>query len=582
MESMLGLHLPAKSTPRRRLIWVGVVALVEGAAAFALYLGAGASSVRATVFVAIGWTYSVVAGLMLWRRPANPLWRLMGLAGGLWFAQVLALSTVSALAWLGLGVRSGYLVVVFHIALAMPSGALSNAGRRVVVAAYWAAVGVAVIDVATGYACGARTAVCRDAVDLSDLTGVSLVAAVAGRLLVVAVVAWGTVVLVNRLRKADVPTRRAAGGIFVALTVHGVAVVAVDVGVGPDGAVGSWVLLITAWLLPIAVAAGVVVVEIHRAQISGLVLAMDRGLSPAELRDELARCLGDETLRVGYPTEAGLVDHRGSPFTSGSEGRMTTTVDSDGVVIAVLDHVAALQGEPELLAATVAASRFALEHARLTAVVRAQLVELEASRRRLVEAGDNERRRIERDLHDGAQQRLLSVALELGRIRHRARQQRNQDLAAALEVISDDLERAVDELRRLARGVYPMVLTDRGLPAALDALALRSPVALRLDVDLPRLPSAVETTVYFVVAEALTNSIRHATAATVWIGAHLDDHGLEVTVCDDGVGGARLEPGGGLAGLVDRAAALGGTLHLDSTSGRGTSVSVFLPVDVLT
>jgi signal transduction histidine kinase len=200
-----------------------------------------------------------------------------------------------------------------------------------------------------------------------------------------------------------------------------------------------------------------------------------------------------------------------------------------------------------------------------------RLVEVTRSRARLVDAFEGERRRIERDLHDGAQQRLvaLNVYLGLARLEVPAGSPAHDPLVKAHELA----RRALSELRELIRGVHPQVLTDRGLAAALQDLAGRSPVPVDLDVRLPdRLPSPIEVTAYFVVGEALTNVTRHSRAGRAGVAAHMDDDRLILRISDDGVGGADPHAGTGLAGLADRVAAVGGRVSLSSPSGGPTVV----------
>ncbi len=530
------------------------------------------------LFICVGVTFAATAAVLSVRRPDNLTWRLLLVAGGLWFAQALVLSEVAALAWIGLGVKSRYLIVVFHMALAMPTGTLpSTSARRVVAAAYLVGAVFAVIDPWTGWACAGENAVCAGAVEIGDLSGWSQAMVLLGRMLVAGVVVAGIAVIAHHLRVCDRATRRAAAPVLVALCANGAVVAAADLGLLP-GDFGRVLLLTTAWLLPLAVLLGLTLVQLHRAQVAELVVALDRGVTPVELRDELARCLGDDSLVLCFPTERGFVDPTGDPVTPGGPGRSVTRVEHEHRLIAVLEHRPALAEERELLAATTAASRLALENARLTATVQAQLVELAQSQRRIVEAGDLERRRIERNLHDGAQQRLLTVALELGRLRQQASRAGHDDIASVLRLVTDDLEAAVGELRALARGLHPTVLTDHGLPVAVEALAQRTALPLEVDLRLPRLPAPVETTGYFTIVEALSNTIRHAAATQVRVGGRIHGDHVEITVEDDGIGGATPDGGSGLSSLDDRARAIGGTLDVHSPPAGGTTLTLRLPL----
>ncbi|MGM1064848.1 sensor histidine kinase [Saccharothrix sp. Mg75] len=212
-----------------------------------------------------------------------------------------------------------------------------------------------------------------------------------------------------------------------------------------------------------------------------------------------------------------------------------------------------------------------------TSVLSAEAERLSASRARGVEAAEAERRRIERDLHDGAQQRLVAVAMGLGR----ARGKMESDPDGARELIAEahaDAKLAISELRDLARGIYPSVLGDRGLDAALSSLAARSPVPVVVDVDVePRPPMAVESTAYFTVAEALTNAAKHSGATRVLVTVSRTEHSVVVEVTDDGRGGAEVRPGGGLAGLVDRAATIDGVVVVLSPVGGPTVIRTELP-----
>jgi signal transduction histidine kinase len=207
--------------------------------------------------------------------------------------------------------------------------------------------------------------------------------------------------------------------------------------------------------------------------------------------------------------------------------------------------------------------------------------ELAASRARLVEAADEARRRIERDLHDGAQQRLVAAALELTLLDRRI----EQDPAGAREILArarEQLDGGLGELRDLARGIHPTVLTERGLIAALDALVQRSPLPVDLDAAVPeRLDAPIEAAAYFLVSEALTNAAKHSRADSVSVKVAVDDGTLVVTIADDGVGGADTGGGSGLSGLVDRVQAVGGRLEVSSPAGEGTRICARLPTNVL-
>ena len=211
----------------------------------------------------------------------------------------------------------------------------------------------------------------------------------------------------------------------------------------------------------------------------------------------------------------------------------------------------------------------------LDAELRESLEELRASRARIVEAADAERRRLERDLHDGAQSRLVALALLLRSARRRAQ---DPELAGLLDRAQEELRTSLEELRELARGIHPAVLTDRGLEPALHAVVSRAPVPVTLEVDDDRLPPAVETAAYFVVSEALANVAKYAQASHASVAVRRTNGRVMVEVADDGVGGADTAGGSGLRGLADRVAALDGTLSLHSPSGDGTRLRAEIPL----
>jgi signal transduction histidine kinase len=332
--------------------------------------------------------------------------------------------------------------------------------------------------------------------------------------------------------------------------------------------------------LPAALLAGLLRARLARASVGDLVLELER-TPPQGLRDALARALGDPTLRVAFwlPDRREFVDAAGAPveLPAGEREQAVTRLEQDGAPIAALLHDPSLLDEPQLVEAAGAAARLALENARLQAETRAQLVSVQESRARLVSAADAERRRIERDLHDGAQQRLVALALQLRSEQRRLGERADPELDRLLTAAVDELQAAVDELRELARGVHPSILSEEGLAAALESLASRTSFPVRLDVVEERLPPQVEATAYFLACESLANVLKHAQASRAAISARRRDGVLLVEVEDDGVGGAAAADGSGIAGLGDRVEALGGRLVVESPVGGGTRVLGEIP-----
>src|SRR3954466_8878914 len=303
-------------------------------------------------------------------------------------------------------------------------------------------------------------------------------------------------------------------------------------------------------------------------------------LRGVRLEAGLAEVLGDPGLPLAHrvPGEHAYLDGRGHAVALPAPGadRVVAPVDRDGRELAMLVYDASLEDDPELVGAVAAAAAIALDDARLHAESEDRLAELRASRERIVAAGDAERRRLERNLHDGAQQRLVSVALQLQMIQRRI----PTDPALAQRLVtsaSEELSKSLEELRELARGIHPSVL-NHGLKAALGSLASRSgvPTTVSFQGD-ERLSEPVELAAYFVACEALANVAKYANATRASVRVSRRNGVAVIEITDDGVGGADETAGTGLQGLADRVAALDGTLRILSARGAGTVVTADLP-----
>jgi signal transduction histidine kinase len=333
--------------------------------------------------------------------------------------------------------------------------------------------------------------------------------------------------------------------------------------------------------LPIAFLAGMLSSRLARADVADLLRDLDRA-PPTQLRAALARAVDDPSLELAFwlPDRGLYADADGAPveLPRGDRRRAMTRIAQDGEPVAVLVYDASLRDDPGLIEAAAAAARLALENARLQAELKAQLSRVQESRARIVTAGDEQRRRIERDLHDGAQQRLVALALELRAAQKRLGGRLDPDTEAVIEGAVGELQLAVSELRELAAGVHPSVLTEDGLAAALESLARRTPVPVSL-TELPseRLPPPIEAAAYFVACEALANAVKHANASSITMSAVQRNGSLTVEVADDGEGGADIARGTGLRGLADRVEAHGGRLRIESPPGGGTRVIGELP-----
>ncbi len=338
-----------------------------------------------------------------------------------------------------------------------------------------------------------------------------------------------------------------------------------------------WVLNAALLTVPAALLWGLLQSRLARGGLADLFRELGT-LRGVRLEAGLAKALGDPGLVLAYrvPGERAYIDGRGKPIELLPPGRAVAPVERDGRELGMLVYDPSLDDDPELVAAVAAAAAISLDDARLQAESQDRLAELRASRERLVAAGDAERRRLERNLHDGAQARLVSVALQLHVIKTRLR----SDPAQAEELLTtagDELSQSLEELRELARGIHPAVL-NHGLGAALDSLAARAGVATTVSFESPeRLPEPVELAAYFVACEALANVAKYARASTATVRVSRRDGMAVIEIADDGVGGADESAGTGLRGLADRVAALDGTLRILSPPGAGTVVTAELP-----
>jgi signal transduction histidine kinase len=260
---------------------------------------------------------------------------------------------------------------------------------------------------------------------------------------------------------------------------------------------------------------------------------------------------------------------------SRDDGRALTPVRRGELALGAVLHDPALSEQPDLLDSVITAAGLAIEIARLRAEVQRRLAEVQESRARIVTAGYEERRRLERDLHDGAQQRLVSIGLAIRHVQGRLGADAG-DVGAQLDEAVAEVSHTIEELREMARGVRPAVLDD-GLAAALRELAARTPLRADVEATSERFPEQIEAAAYFVASEALTNSVKHAHATHVTVSAERSNGSLVLRITDDGVGGAIASERSGLAGITDRVAALGGSVSVSSPPGQGTAVRAELP-----
>ena len=522
------------------------------------------------------------------RRPERWTGALMIGAGFALFAGTLVEADRSLMFTVGLIALGLPAAVLVHLVLVFPDGRLHSGWERLVVgAAYLNAIAVQVVmlmfmDVGQvgGCPCPRNLLFVRD-----DMTTHMRLMSIE-RYLGLAVAAAVTLVLVLRWLQASAPLRRAlfpilvCGGVAIALLAATLLASSLPYSGAPIKLQSAQRLAFG--VVPIAYLFGLFRARMGRLGVSDLIVELGRGLEPGRLRDAIAHALRDPSLELGFwirdPDE--YVDVHGHPVSvvPAAPGRAVTIIERHGRKVAALVHDPALSENPALLDAVSSAAGLALENERLLAELRAQLDEVRDSRARIVDASVTERRRLERNLHDGAQQRLVTLSLHL-RMAQETLHDDPQGAGAILEGVGDDLKQALEELRELARGLHPAVLTDRGLAPALQSLANRStfPVAIA-GVPAIRVPEPVEAALYYVVAESLTNAAKHSRATRGRVELSTTSDTVAVEIRDDGSGGASMTRGSGIRGLADRVEALGGVLRFHSPVGGGTVVRAELPL----
>jgi signal transduction histidine kinase len=538
------------------------------------------------VYAAVGLSF-LVAGIAAWQRwPASRIGLLFTIVGYAWALPSVGFLPYAVPFTIGMVIPSTYGASLAHLALAWPTGRLrSRFERWVVVAVYtWntcQGLGSTLFWNPRTNGCGPGCPANLLLVDGSnsientfDAWSVPVSLMMSGIVLTLIVRHWQT-------------ARGWSRHTMVPLLWISIAVIALSVtqtlannlnlplsglalyGIAP-------LILITG---PALFMASTLLARSARGAVGTAIVDLGPEAPPGKLRDVLAKALGDATLQLAFrlPDGSGYLDTAGQPVDPArpGPGRAVTPLAESGD--AVLFHDGGLEHEPQLTRLTAAAASMALEHSRLQAEVRAQLEQVRASRARIVEAGDDARRRLERDLHDGAQQRLVTLSLALGLARNRA-EASDPQLEALLESAAKEAREAIAELRELARGIHPAVLTETGLSGAVQALAERSPVPTTITTVPPgRFPAPVEATAYFVVSEALANVAKHAVATNAEVSVRELAGRVVVQVSDNGIGGARPDAGSGLRGLADRVAAAGGSLRIDSPPGCGTRLEAEIP-----
>jgi signal transduction histidine kinase len=564
--------------PKPAVLWAIALAAVVGATGSVLLLVANdAPNVQVVLMQWISVPY-VLAGLVAWwRRPDSRLGVLMiagGFAIGLSALQVSDADVLYTIgAWFDLVPAAIFLCVY----LSFPTGRLSSRFERALVAAcFAAAVGLQLAKIAIG-ATGSD-----NLLQLVSWPEASLRLEQVQVLAISAICLIGFGVLaVRRLQLGRL--RRRSLGLLVdsfALALVMIAALLIDnVFQQPAYEPLYRASFLVIGLSPIVFLIALLDARLARSAVGELVIELRSDPAPADLQAAVSRALRDPSLTLAYwlPDFETYADLDGRPVeVPARDGRAATPIDRNGVRIAALLHDPELEEEPELLDAVGATAAIALENARLQAELAARLEEVRASRARVIEAGQKERQRLERNLHDGAQQRLIALSLNLKLLQKQLGD--NPEASRQLDEAQREITMSLEDLRDVAHGIHPAVLTAHGLAVALEQVAARAPVSTRLDVEIEaRLPEPVEVAAYYVVTESLANVGKHAQATSASVDVRRTAEGLVVEVVDDGIGGADSERGTGLRGLADRVEALGGRLRVWTSPGGGTRVRAEIP-----
>lgn len=538
------------------------------------------------LFPLVAWVY-VAAGLIAWlRRPSNRTGALMTAGGFVWLAAALVNTAVPALVAVGQITATVPLAITIHLLHAFPSGRLPSAASRASVLAVYA---VTLVLQAPLYLFRAAPSP-ENLLTVADRPDLAALGANVQTLAGAAVVLASAVILASRLRSAEPEQRRVLAPLY-SYGIGAVVFIPISANVlAPALGLGPFVL-VTLQLaalagVPVAFTFGVLRGGFARTgeiEELGAWLGTEGGTRPA-LADALAATLGDPSLELVYwvPDRDRYVDPSGRWVELPPAGSRRTSVEVElaGRRVGAIVYDATLIADPELVRRAGRVVAIAVDHERLTADLRSSRQQLRRSRARIVQAGDNERLRIARDLHDGLQVQLVLLALKAHGVA--ADPSASPQVTAAATQLRSEIDAAAAELRRIVHGVMPALLIERGLFAATEDLVDRMPLPTTLELDGTDggLPPTVQSTAYFVLSEGLTNAVKHSQADRLTVRVARADGHLSIRIHDDGVGGAVPAAGSGLRSLADRLDVLGGTLHLQSSAGHdshGTSTTRRVP-----
>jgi signal transduction histidine kinase len=572
--------------PRPSLLWaIAFGGLAAGACSLALALTSDHISEPGVHggLQAWGLLGFVLAGVVAWwRRPESRFGLLMILSGAGWFLSSLASANRPVPFTVGIAFDLLPAVLFLHVCLAYPSGRLGHAFERGFLAVgYVTAFAVQLVGMTLGgFGPDNLVEVFAQPDAGQRLSQVQLV-------VISALCLGGVGVLAFRRRQAGQPRRRwsallvdafALGLVMLAFLFLS-AVFGLTSGEIEFETIRRATFFVLG-LAPLAFLVGILDARLARSEVGNLIVDLRADPEPAELRDALSRALRDPSLTLAYwlpkfETYTDL-DGRAISLPTAEGRRVMTVIERAGAPVAALLHDKSLEDEPELLSSVTAAAAIALENTRLQVELRARLEELHGSRARIVEAGRKERQRLERNLHDGAQQRLVALSLELSLLEGELPEQ--STAKPRLDRARQEIAASLTELREIARGIHPAIVSGHGLEVALEQLTTLAPLPVRLTVAVDRrLPEPLEVAAYYLVCECLANIGKYAQASSATIAVTRADDSVSVEVTDDGIGGADTERGSGLRGLADRVEALDGRLRIWSPRGGGTRVRAEIP-----
>lgn len=588
----------------RLIRWaIALAALVTGLllmphAFVPLHPAGGAPLWSRLLYVGVGWSF-IFGGLVAWQmRAENRTGKLMVVAGVLFWLALLLGVRVPIVWSVASAFEASSLVLLVYLLLSFPDGRLDSWWTRAIASAEAARLTLTLVGAPFYDPAAMGCPNCQPGLNVFLVrSDPDLVLSIFDYVIPMGIVVYGAllVALIVRWFQASVPRRRVLTPMLIPALLFTVSYLGyivfqqfarIEIYEAPVRLYHIMLLTIAGSfvVMPIMFVLGLARLRARRARVGELVMELGDLPTPEQLQVLLRRTLGDPSLEVGLwvPDAKRFLTAEGVTLSvpDASPDRTSTVLERHGEPLALIVHDAALLDDPSLVDSVTAATRLAVENDRLQQEVLEKLVEVHDSRARLLQAADSERKRIERNLHDGAQQRLVSATLGLRMLGAKVGEE--SQVHDSIKKVEDELKSALDELRELARGTYPALLTERGLSAALETLADRSEIPVRKDLDSlrdRRFPENVEATAYFAGSEALANASKHSQASLIKLSARADDRDLIITVADDGRGGASIKKGSGLRGLLDRIHAADGEMDIESSADAGTTITIRLPCE---